>query len=40
MKRLTLLLARGVSLLRRARDVALGLPIPLVSQWIELRRIR
>lgn len=32
--------ALGVSLLRRARDLALGLPILLVFQWIELRRIR
>lgn len=33
-------LALGVSLLRRARDVALGVPILLVFQGIELRRIR
>jgi len=33
-------MALGVSLLRRARDLALGLPILLVFQWIELRRIR
>jgi len=33
-------LALSVSLLRRARDLALGLPILLVFQWIELRRIR
>lgn len=31
--------ALSVSLLRRARDLALGLPILLVFQWIELRRI-
>ncbi len=33
-------MALSVSLLRRARDLALGLPILLVFQWIELRRIR
>ncbi len=33
-------LALGVSLLRRARDMALGVPILLVFQWIELRRLR
>jgi putative membrane protein len=33
-------MALGVSLLRRARDVALGVPILLVFQWIELRRFR
>ncbi len=33
-------MALGVSLLRRARDLALGVPILLVFQWIELRRIR
>ncbi len=33
-------MALGVSLLRRARDVALGVPILLVFQWVELRRIR
>ncbi len=32
--------ALSVSLLRRARDLALGLPILLLFQWIELRRIR
>ena len=31
-------LALSVSLLRRARDLALGLPILLAFQWIELRR--
>jgi len=33
-------LALSVSLLRRARDLALGLPILLVFQWIELHRIK
>jgi putative membrane protein len=33
-------MALSVSLLRRARDLALGLPILLVFQWIELRRIK
>ncbi len=33
-------MALSVSLLRRARDLALGLPILLAFQWIELRRIR
>lgn len=33
-------MALGVSLLRRARDLALGVPILLVFQWIELRRLR
>jgi len=32
--------ALSVSLLRRARDLALGLPILLVFQWLEVRRIR
>jgi len=32
--------ALGVSLLRRARDLALGLPILLMFHWLELRRIR
>ncbi len=32
-------MALSVSLLRRARDLALGLPILLAFQWIELRRI-
>ena len=32
--------ALSVSLLRRARDLALGLPILLVWQWMELRRVR
>ena len=33
-------MALGVSLLRRARDLALGVPILLMFQWIELRRLR
>ena len=33
-------LALSVSLLRRARDLALGLPILLVFQWIELHRMK
>ena len=33
-------MALSVSLLRRARDLALGVPILLAFQWIELRRIR
>ncbi len=33
-------MALGVSLLRRARDVALGVPILLAFQWVELRRLR
>jgi len=32
-------IALSVSLLRRARDLALGFPILLMFQWIELRRI-
>ena len=32
--------ALSVSLLRRARDVALGVPILLVYQWVELRRLK
>jgi len=32
--------ALSVSLLRRARDLALGLPILLAWQWMELRRVR
>ena len=30
----------GVSILGRARDLALGVPILLVWQWIEVRRLR
>ena len=33
-------MALGVSLLRRARDLAVGVPILLVFQWVELRRIK
>jgi len=33
-------MALGVSLLRRARDLALGVPILLLFQWLELRRLR
>ena len=33
-------LALGVSLLRRARDLALGFPILMAFQWIEVRRLR
>ena len=33
-------MALGVSLLRRARDLALGVPILLAFQWVELRRIK
>ncbi len=33
-------MALGVSLLRRARDLALGVPILLAFQWVELRRLR
>jgi putative membrane protein len=30
----------GVSLLRRARDIAIGIPVLLIWQWIEVRRLR
>ncbi|MBC7800502.1 MAG: flippase-like domain-containing protein [Gemmatimonadaceae bacterium] len=33
-------LSLSVALLRRARDLALGLPILLVFQWIEVRRLK
>lgn len=33
-------LSLGVSLIRRARDVAVGVPILLVWQWLEVRRVR
>lgn len=33
-------IALGVSLLRRARDLALGFPILMAFQWIEVRRLR
>lgn len=33
-------MALSVSLLRRARDLALGVPILLVWQWLELHRLR
>ena len=33
-------LSLAVSLVRRARDLALGLPILLVWQWFEMRRLR
>lgn len=33
-------IALSVSLLRRARDLALGVPILLVFQWIELKRLK
>lgn len=33
-------LSLGVSLIRRARDLAVGVPILLVWQWLEVRRVR
>jgi glycosyltransferase 2 family protein len=33
-------LSLGVSLIRRARDVVVGVPILLVWQWLEVRRVR
>jgi putative membrane protein len=33
-------LSLGVSLIRRARDLAIGVPILLVWQWLEVRRVR
>ena len=33
-------LSLGVSLIRRARDVALGVPILLIWQFFEMRRLR
>jgi len=33
-------LSLGVSLIRRARDLTVGVPILLVWQWLELRRVR
>jgi putative membrane protein len=30
----------GVSLVRRARDIAVGVPILLIWQWVEVRRLR
>ncbi len=33
-------LSLGVSLIRRARDVAVGVPILMVWQWLEVRRVR
>jgi glycosyltransferase 2 family protein len=33
-------LSLGVSLIRRARDLAVGVPILLLWQWVEVRRVR
>ena len=33
-------LSLGVSLVRRGRDIAIGVPILLVWQFIEMRRLR
>jgi hypothetical protein len=33
-------IALGVSLLRRARDMAIGIPILIIWQLIEVRRLR
>lgn len=33
-------IALGVSLLRRARDIAIGMPVLLVWQFVEMRRLR
>jgi putative membrane protein len=33
-------LSLAVSLIRRARDLALGIPVLLVWQWVEVRRLR
>jgi putative membrane protein len=33
-------LSLGVSLVRRARDIAVGIPILLIWQWVEMRRLR
>jgi hypothetical protein len=33
-------LSLGVSLVRRARDILVGVPILLIWQWAELRRLR
>jgi putative membrane protein len=33
-------LSLGVSLIRRARDIAVGIPVLLVWQWLEVRRLR
>jgi hypothetical protein len=33
-------LSLGVSLVRRARDIVIGVPILLVWQFVEMRRLR
>jgi glycosyltransferase 2 family protein len=33
-------LSLGLSLIRRARDLAVGVPVLLVWQWLEVRRVR